>query len=197
MLPKSYPQKKLFKMSVPNFYVRKRSKNHDWKCPYWTAAQSLSAKTVVRNVPIELPAEIASVKTTIKMTVLKVCPETLSSKTVVQIVCNEMLAWEPFEKTTNKNDRTEMLSNNLSAKPIVQNVRPKMLAEKASEKLSPKMTVLKCCLKIFRENSHSKCPYRNFSWTSVRKTITGKDRTGMLPKMYPQKQSFKISLPDC
>ena len=83
-----------------------------------------------------------------------------------------MLAWEPFEKTTIKNDRTEMLSNNLSAKPIVQNVRPKMLAEKASEKLSPKITVLKCCLKIFRENSRSKCPYRNSSWKSVRKTIT-------------------------
>ena len=151
--PKCYPRKKMFKMSVPNFYVKKRSKKYHWKWPYWNAAQSVSAKTVIQNVPIELPAEIASVKTTIKMTVLKVCPKTLSSKTVVQIVCNEMLAWETFEKTTNKNDRTGMLSKNISARTVVHNVCTKLLAEIAFEKLSLKLTVLKSRPKWIRKKS--------------------------------------------
>ena len=168
MLLKSYPQKLLFKMSVPNFYVKKRSKNYHWKWQYWNAAQSVSAKTVVQYVTIELPAEIASVKTTIKMSVLMVCPKTLSSKTVVQIVCNEMLP----EKASQQNFHWKLpylnAAQNLSAETVFPNVRTEFLAELAFEKLWLKMTVLKCCPKCIRKNSRSKCPYRTASWKSVR-----------------------------
>ena len=91
-----------------------------------------------------------------------------------------------------------MLLKTLSAKRIAQNVRIEVLAETVFEKIYHwKWPRWKTAQKTTRKNSCSKCPYQNFSWISVRKTITEKDRTGMLPKMYPQKQSFKISLPDC
>ena len=43
-------------MSV-QIYVKKRSKNHHWKCPYWNAAQKISARTVVQIVRSEMLAK--------------------------------------------------------------------------------------------------------------------------------------------
>ena len=66
MLLKSYPQKQLFKMSVPKF-CGKAFKKHHWKWPYWIAAQKSTAQTVVQIVCAEILAEIAFEKLSLKI----------------------------------------------------------------------------------------------------------------------------------
>ena len=75
LLPKMYPQKQSFKMSVPKFYVKKRSKNHHCKCPYWNAVQKKTTRTVVQIVRTKVLAEIAFEELTLKVTVLNCWPK--------------------------------------------------------------------------------------------------------------------------
>ena len=98
-------------MSVPNFYVKKRSKNYHRKWPYWNAAQNVAGKTVVQNALTELLPEKLSGEATIKNDSSERLLKSLSTKTVSQNV-----------------------SKFLSAKNVVQNFRTEMLAGIASEK---------------------------------------------------------------
>ena len=103
------------------------------------------------------------------MTVLKCCPKNVSAKTLVRNVRSEVLGKKASERATIKNDRTEKLPKNVSAKTVVQNFRIEMLAEKSFERTNIKNDGTKMLSKkCIRKNSHSKCPYRNASWKTVR-----------------------------
>ena len=80
-------------------------------------------------------------------------PKNLPSKTVVQNVWNEILAETASKKLTPKNTVLNFCPKNVSAKTVVQIVRSDMLGEKRPETtLSLKMTVLKCCPKLYPQN---------------------------------------------
>ena len=106
-------------------------------------------------------------------------------------------SWKNVRESYHQNWQFWRLPETVSAKTVHQNVRTGILAGKVSKKTTVKMPVLKCCLKNFRENSRSKCPYQNSSWNSVRKTITENDVLKSCPKLCPKNQWFKMSVRKC
>ena len=175
-------------MSVPNFYVKKRSKKYHWKWPYWKAAQNVSAKKVSQNVRTKVLAELAFEKLSPKGPYWNAA-QNVSAKTVVQNVLTELQAKKASEKATIKNDSSERLPKFLSAKTVVQNVSIEILAEKCPKTLSLKMSALKSCpesypqkqlFKMFvpkfyvkkrSKNYHWKWPYWNAAQNSTAKTV--------------------------
>ena len=155
-------------MSVPNFYVKKRSKNCHWKWSYWKAAQNVSAKKVSQNVHTEILAELAFEKLSpkwphwnaahqfIRKTNCSKCPsQNVSWKSVRNNYHLKLPYWNAAEKS--------------SSKTVDQNVRTEILAERAFKKLSRKLTYWNAAQNCIHKTGCSKCPYRNASWKSVRK----------------------------
>ena len=138
--------------------------------------QNSGSKCLYQNTSWKL-----SQKQSLKMTALKCCPKSYPQKQLLKIFVPKF-----YVKKRSKNYHWKWpywnAAQNSTAKTVVQNVRSKILAGIAFEELLLKVTVLKCCPKRIRKNSRSKCRYRNYSWISVRKTITEKDRTEMLAK---------------
>ena len=72
----------------------------------------------------------------------------LPYKSYAKNIRNKMLSEKLRRKTIARNKRTEMLLKNLPYKSYAKNIRSKMLPENYEEKLSPKISVSKCCSKL-------------------------------------------------
>ena len=171
----SYHQKRQFWKAAQNF-IRKNS----------GVAQNvrsgiLAEKSVRENYHWKWPFRNASQKYISKNSGSK-CPYRNAS-------------WKGVRESYHQKWQFWKSAQNFIRKTVVQNDCIEILAENCPKKNHWKWPHWNAAQKVTRKNSCSNCPYQNSRWRSVRKTTTGSDRTEMLPKMYPQKQSFDMSVP--
>ena len=150
MLFKKIPEKQLFKMSVPKFYVKKRSKNYHRNLPYWIAAQKFirknswskcsyrnaSWRSVQTNYHLEWPYWNAAQKSTSKTVVQNVCTETLAEIAFKKLSL-KMTVLECCLKCIRKNSRSKCPYRTASWKSVRESYFQKWQFWKARSKVYP------------------------------------------------------------